>query len=29
MPDLPEPLEGLKEIAYNLWWSWNPPASRP
>jgi len=27
MPDLPEPLEGLKEIAYNLWWSWNPEAA--
>ncbi|GGM91610.1 alpha-1,4 glucan phosphorylase [Thermus composti] len=27
MPELPEPLRGLKELAYNLWWSWNPEAA--
>ncbi|MCX7849862.1 alpha-glucan family phosphorylase [Thermus sp.] len=27
MPLLPEPLSGLKELAYNLWWSWNPEAA--
>ncbi|WP_200874487.1 alpha-glucan family phosphorylase [Thermus caliditerrae] len=27
MPQLPEPLWGLKELAYNLWWSWNPEAA--
>ncbi|GAB5602170.1 alpha-glucan family phosphorylase [Thermus sp. FJN-A] len=27
MPQLPEPLRGLRELAYNLWWSWNPEAS--
>ncbi|SDF18785.1 starch phosphorylase [Thermus arciformis] len=27
MPELPEPLKGLKELAYNLWWSWNPEAA--
>lgn len=26
MPALPEPLKGLREVAYNLWWSWNPEA---
>lgn len=26
MPTLPEPLGGLREVAYNLWWSWNPEA---
>jgi len=26
MPRLPEPLKGLHELAYNLWWSWNPEA---
>jgi len=26
MPTLPEPLEGLREVAFNLWWSWNPEA---
>ncbi len=26
MPDLPKPLQGLRELAYNLWWSWNPEA---
>ncbi|WP_026175222.1 alpha-glucan family phosphorylase [Thermus igniterrae] len=27
MPLLPEPLKGLRELAYNLWWSWNPEAA--
>lgn len=26
MPQLPEPLRGLRELAYNLWWSWHPEA---
>lgn len=25
-PRLPESLEPLRVLAYNLWWSWNPPA---
>jgi starch phosphorylase len=25
---LPEPLRPLLEIAYNLWWTWNPEAAR-
>jgi len=25
-PKLPEGLEGLRQIAYNLWWCWNPDA---
>lgn len=25
-PDLPEPLKPLKELAFNLWWSWDPEA---
>ena len=25
-PNLPEQLAGLPELAYNLWWSWNPQA---
>lgn len=28
MPTLPKPLVGLGEVAYNLWWSWNPDAQR-
>ncbi len=28
IPTLPEPLKGLREVAYNLWWSWNPEAQR-
>lgn len=28
MPILPKPLEGLREVAYNLWWSWNPEAQQ-
>ncbi|MDM7325139.1 MAG: alpha-glucan family phosphorylase, partial [Thermus sp.] len=27
MPELPEALKGLKKLAYNLWWSWNPEAA--
>ncbi len=23
-PDLPERISGLRELAYNLWWSWHP-----
>jgi starch phosphorylase len=23
---LPEPIGGLERLAYNLWWSWHPPA---
>lgn len=26
MPSLPAPLQGLREIAYNLWWSFTPEA---
>ncbi|MBU0637902.1 MAG: alpha-glucan family phosphorylase [Planctomycetes bacterium] len=26
VPSLPEPLEPLRQLAYNLWWVWNPPA---
>ncbi|MGA9352003.1 MAG: alpha-glucan family phosphorylase [Anaerolineae bacterium] len=25
-PNLPERIRGLGRLAYNLWWSWNPPA---
>jgi starch phosphorylase len=25
-PHLPEPIGGLERLAYNLWWSWHPPA---
>ena len=28
LPHLPEPLQGLHKLAYNLWWSWNPEALR-
>ncbi|PZA06517.1 MULTISPECIES: alpha-glucan family phosphorylase [unclassified Meiothermus] len=28
MPTLPVPLQGLREVAYNLWWSWHPEAQR-
>jgi starch phosphorylase len=24
--NLPEPISGLKDLAYNLWWSWQPDA---
>ncbi|WP_185747711.1 alpha-glucan family phosphorylase [Thermus amyloliquefaciens] len=27
MPELPEALKGLRKLAYNLWWSWNPEAA--
>lgn len=27
LPELPEPIERLEELAYNLWWSWNPEAA--
>ncbi len=27
VPSLPELLEPLRQLAYNLWWSWNPPAT--
>jgi len=23
VPSIPEPLQPLKELSYNLWWSWN------
>ncbi len=26
MPNLPKKLAGLRDIAYNLWWSWDPQA---
>jgi len=26
VPSLPEPLEPLRQLAYNLWWSWNHSA---
>jgi starch phosphorylase len=26
--ELPKELTRLRELAYNLWWSWNPPARR-
>ncbi len=25
-PNLPERINGLGELAYNLWWSWHPAA---
>ena len=25
-PKLPENISRLQELAYNLWWSWNPDA---
>ncbi len=28
VPKLPEPLEPLREIALNLWWTWQPDARR-
>ena len=27
VPALPESLEPLRKLAYNLWWTWNPPAA--
>lgn len=26
LPEFPERIEGLKDLAYNLWWSWHRPA---
>ncbi|HOA75907.1 MAG TPA: alpha-glucan family phosphorylase [Phycisphaerae bacterium] len=26
LPRLPEPLKPLRELTYNLWWTWNPAA---
>ena len=26
LPQLPERLAGLGDLAYNLWWSWHPAA---
>ena len=26
VPSLPEPISRLRELSYNLWWSWNPDA---
>jgi len=26
IPDLPARIQGLSDLAYNLWWSWNPEA---
>ena len=26
VPSIPQPLQPLKELSYNLWWSWNPDA---
>ncbi|MFN2154944.1 MAG: DUF3417 domain-containing protein, partial [Anaerolineae bacterium] len=26
LPELPERIRGLGELAYNLWWSWHSPA---
>jgi starch phosphorylase len=26
LPALPEPLKPLRELANNLWWTWNPEA---
>ncbi len=27
-PEIPERIHRLRELAYNLWWTWNPPAQR-
>ena len=27
VPSLPEILEPLRQVAYNMWWTWNPPAA--
>jgi starch phosphorylase len=27
IPALPERLEPLRQLAYNMWWTWNPPAT--
>src|SRR5689334_8283964 len=26
LPALPEPIRAVRDIAYNLWWTWNPEA---
>src|SRR5207249_11289627 len=26
LPALPEPIQAVRELAYNLWWTWNPEA---
>lgn len=26
LPALPEPIKALRDLAYNLWWTWNPEA---
>ncbi len=26
LPRIPEPIDRLEELAYNMWWSWNPTA---
>jgi len=26
LPALPEPLKPLRDLAYNVWWTWNPDA---
>ncbi len=26
LPALPEALQPLRELAYNLWWTWDPDA---
>ena len=27
VPSLPERIEPLRQLAYNLWWTWNPAAT--
>ena len=27
-PEIPERIHRLRDLAYNLWWTWNPPAQR-
>ena len=27
-PEIPERIQRLRELAYNLWWTWNPTAQR-
>jgi glycogen phosphorylase len=27
-PEIPDRIHRLRELAYNLWWTWNPPAQR-
>ncbi len=28
IPEVPERIRGIVELAYNLWWTWHPPARR-